>query len=164
MGTCPRSHGWQKQTQDFMSQLSLLPTFPTRPLCSLGCALSRASRRHSIIVPLFLYPEPAAQVTVTGEKAEATGGRPHSGTGGYSSARMTQTVLPLPAAAPGCMSPPQAGTPGQPVHRPPAHPSVHCSRQLGLGICCLPLRHTAHSTEPDTVSAFKLFAVSGEDW
>lgn len=75
-----------------MSQLSLLPTFPTRPLCSLGCALSRASRRHSIIVPLFLYPEPAAQVTVTGEKAEATGGRPHSGTGGYSSARMTQTV------------------------------------------------------------------------
>lgn len=29
---------------------------------------------------------------VTGEKAEATGRRPHSGTGGYSSARMTQTV------------------------------------------------------------------------
>lgn len=103
----------------------------------------------------------------SGQRAEGRGhrGRPYSGTCGYNSARVMQAVS-LHGLQPhlSWLSPSQAGIPGQPVDLPPAYPSIHRSHRLDLGTCSLPHRHTAHSAEPDTVSAFKLFAVSGEDW
>lgn len=74
--------------------VTTLPALPMGPLCSLWHAPSLASRGHSLVVPLFPSPEPAAQALawVTGKKAEVTGGRPYSGTCGHSSVRAMQTI------------------------------------------------------------------------
>lgn len=160
-GTCPRSHS-EKQTQDCVTTV---PTLPTGPPCSLWQALGLAFRRHPIVVPLFPSLESTAQALAFrswGKRQRSQGEGSVTGTRGCTLARAKQSPPP-PAPAPGCLLSPQVGTPGQPAYPAPAHPCVHHSCKLDLGACSLPCRHKAHSAEPDTVPAFELFAVSGED-
>ena len=79
--------------------VTTLPTPPTGPLCLLWRAPSLASSRHSIVVPLFFSPEPAAQALATRPQGRRRRprARPYSGTGGCSSLQVMQTVsLPRP--------------------------------------------------------------------
>lgn len=151
-GTCPGSHSRQKQTQDCVSQLPLLPTLPTGPPCSLWHAPRLARRRHSVIIALFPSPEPAAQGLALRSRERR---QRSQGEGPILQWFGNSESLPPLAPTPGCLSPPG--------HLPSTHSSTDHSCKLDSGACSQRCRHQAPSAEPDTVSAFKLFAVSGED-
>lgn len=143
--------------------VTTLPTFPTGPFCSLWHPLSLASRGHSIAVPLFSSPEPAAQALATrsqGRRQRSQGEALFWDVWLQVSKTDANSLLPS-APALGCLSPPGAGTPGQlGTYHLPTHRSLSTPTRLGH---LLPAhRHKAHSANPDTVSAFELFAVSGE--
>lgn len=159
-GTCPRSHTCQKQ-----HCVTTVPTLPIGPPCSLWQALGLAFRRHSIVVPLFPSLESAAPPLALRSQGRRQRSQGEGSILGHVAAVWQERRKSLPplALTPDWLSPPQVATPGQPAYLAPAHPCVHHSCKLDVGAYSLPCRHKAHSAEPDTVPAFELFAVSGED-
>lgn len=133
-GTCPGSHSRQKQTQDCVSQLSLLPTLPTGPPCSLWHAPGLASRRHAIIILLFPSPELAAQALALRSQDRRQRSQGKGPLLGYTAMVWQEQVCPSTSPS---LWPSVSPT----WHLPPTHPSNDHSHKLHLSACSQPRRH-----------------------